>query len=54
MIRSARSRATRSAILFSTLALCVACRREPSAEEIDRQLQLHPEILYRVIERHPA
>ncbi|MEO7966958.1 MAG: thioredoxin domain-containing protein [Gemmatimonadaceae bacterium] len=40
--------------LAASISLTVACRSEPSAEEIERQLQLHPEILYRVIERHPA
>lgn len=32
----------------------LGCRAEPSARDIELQLQQHPEILYRVIERHPA
>ncbi len=32
----------------------LACAREPSAADIERQLQQHPDILYRVIEQHPA
>ena len=35
-------------------ALLVSCRQEPSAADIERQLQQHPDILYRVIEQHPA
>lgn len=34
--------------------LLIACRREPSARDIEAQLTEHPEILYRVIEKHPA
>ena len=34
--------------------LLVSCRSEPSAADIERQLQQHPDILYRVIEQHPA
>ena len=31
-----------------------ACRAEPSAQDVEQQLQQHPEILYRVIEQHPT
>ncbi len=45
----------RSAVIAG---LCVtplaSCRPEPSAADIERQLQQHPDILYRVIEQHPA
>jgi protein-disulfide isomerase len=35
-------------------ALLASCRSEPSAADIERQLQQHPDILYRLIEQHPA
>ncbi len=41
-------------IRLSALLLMLGCRAEPSARDIELQLQQHPEILYRVIERHPA
>ena len=31
---------------------CVSCNPTPSADAIEAQLQQHPDILYRVIERH--
>ena len=39
--------------LLASLGL-LACAKEPSAADIERQLQQHPDILYRVIEQHPA
>ncbi len=41
-------------LVLVALAGAIGCSREPSAGEIEQALQQHPEILYRVIERHPA
>ena len=41
------------ALTSATLGLA-ACRRSVSADDLDAALTQHPEILYRVIERHPA
>ena len=44
----------RAAGAIALASACVGCRAEPSASEIESLLQQHPEILYRVIEKHPA
>lgn len=44
----------RAAVAIALASVCVGCRAEPSASEIENLLQQHPEILYRVIEKHPA
>lgn len=41
-------------IVVAALASAIGCSRAPSADQIEQELQQHPEILYRVIERHPA
>lgn len=41
-------------MLLATLLANAGCRADPSAQEIESQLQQHPDILARVIERHPA
>ncbi len=40
-------------MLASALTLA-ACRRDVTPQDVEAQLQQHPEILYRVIERHPV
>jgi protein-disulfide isomerase len=43
------------AILRLSIAmLALGCRAEPSARDIEAQLQQHPDILIRLIERHPT
>jgi protein-disulfide isomerase len=48
---SRRSESNRYAVIA---LLLLGCRGEPSAQAIEQQLQQHPDMLYRVIERHPA
>src|SRR5690242_8377681 len=41
-------------MLLTLGAGAVGCRREPDAQELQRTLLAHPEIVYAVIRAHPA